>query len=268
MALTHRSWCAEQPGYVDNERLEFLGDAVLGLVVTDRIFERYPNMSEGELAKLRSSVVSATSLAVVGAGLDVGSVMRLGKGEEASGGRTKPSILADAVEALIAAVYLDAGADASRRVVLGLLGAQIELNAQSGPGRSDYKTQLQELTVRRFDQPPRYEVRDEGPDHERWFYATVRIGGVVWGQGEGRTKKQAEQAAARDAGERIRAETTTRTGAGGPVGVGPTNEAVRPDGGNPAAVDVTEVASTGAGAGTSGARSPATTQPESGVDHA
>jgi len=184
---------------------------VLGVVVTERIFRRYPHMPEGELAKLRSSVVSAASLAEVGADLDVGSAMRLGKGEEASGGRSKPSILADAVEALIGAVFLDGGLEAGRSVVLGLLDEQITANADDGPGQSDFKTQLQELAARLFEQLPSYEVRDEGPDHQKRFFAAVRVDGTVRGEGEGRTKKQAEQAAARDACERLRAEGAERT---------------------------------------------------------
>ncbi len=179
---------------------------MLGVVVTERIFLRFPHMPEGELAKLRSSVVSAASLAAVGADLEVGAVMRLGKGEESSGGRAKPSILADALEALIGAVFLDGGLDAARIVVLRLLADQIEANAEDGPGWSDHKTQLQELSARRFDQPPVYDVRDEGPDHQKRFFATVLVGGVRRGRGEGRTKKQAEQAAARDACERLWAE--------------------------------------------------------------
>jgi ribonuclease-3 len=202
-ALTHRSWCAEQPGFVDNERLEFLGDAVLGVVVTEQIFCDYPHMPEGELAKLRSSVVSAATLAEVGLRLEAGASVRLGKGEEASGGRTKPSILADLVEALIGAVYLDAGLEGSRSLVLGLLGETIVANAEGGPGHADHKTQLQELAARQFEQLPAYDVRAEGPDHQKRFFASVRLGGVVRGTGEGRTKKQAEQAAARDACEHL-----------------------------------------------------------------
>ena len=196
--MAHRSWCAETNGVESNERLEFLGDAVLGLVVTDHIFLTYPGLPEGELAKVRASVVNSAALAEVAAELDVGRALLLGKGEDSSGGREKPSILADAMEALIGAVYLDGGWDAAARLVMGLLGERIE-EAAAGPGGQDYKTRLQELAARRFDQLPRYEVHDEGPDHAKRFYARVLLAGRGRGVGEGRSKKQAEQAAAREA---------------------------------------------------------------------
>jgi ribonuclease-3 len=201
LALTHRSWCAENPGEASNERLEFLGDAVLGLVVTDHIFTAHPEMPEGSLAKLRAAVVSAGTLAEVARELGVGEALRLGKGEDASGGRSKASILADAMEAIIGAVYVDAGMGEARRLVLHLFGDHISTEAAGpgGPGGSDKKTILQELAARRFDEAPLYELTDEGPDHEKRFFATVRIGDDVAGRGEGRSKKQAEQAAAGDA---------------------------------------------------------------------
>jgi ribonuclease-3 len=198
LALTHRSWCAEHPGEASNERLEFLGDAVLGLVVTDHIFTRHPEMPEGSLAKLRAAVVSAPTLAEVASELGVGDALRLGKGEDASGGRAKASILADAMEAVIGAVYVDGGLDPARRLVLELLGDRIddEVAGPGGPGGADHKTQLQELAARRFDGAPAYEVTDEGPDHEKRFFALVRVGDRELGRGEGRSKKLAEQAAA------------------------------------------------------------------------
>jgi ribonuclease-3 len=183
---------------VSNERLEFLGDAVLGLVVTDYIFRTYPDLPEGELAKVRAAVVNAGALAEVAAELDLGRALLLGKGEDASGGREKPSILADAMEAVIGAVYLDAGWDGAAAMVMQLLGERIE-EAAAGPGGQDFKTRLQELAARRFDQVPRYEVLDEGPDHAKRFFATVHLAGEPRGSGEGRSKKQAEQAAARQA---------------------------------------------------------------------
>jgi ribonuclease-3 len=195
LALTHRSFCAEHPGHVSNERLEFLGDAVLGMVVTDHIFTAYPHMPEGELAKLRASVVSAAALAELAGELDLGSAVRLGKGEAASGGGRKPSILADALEAVLGAVYLDGGMDAVRPLVRGLLDGRI-LAAAAGPGGHDFKTQLQELAARHFEELPAYSLRDEGPDHEKRFFATVYLGGEPQGAGEGRSKKQAEQSAA------------------------------------------------------------------------
>jgi len=199
-ALAHRSWCAENPGTASNERLEFLGDAVLGLVVTDHIYRAYPELPEGELAKVRAAVVNAGVLAEVAAELDLGSALLLGKGEDASGGREKPSILADAMEAVIGAVYIDAGWEAAAKLVMRLFGERIA-EAAIGPGGQDYKTRLQELSARHFDQLPRYTVVDEGPDHAKRFFATVHVGGAPRGRGEGRSKKQAEQAAARKAWE-------------------------------------------------------------------
>jgi ribonuclease-3 len=198
LALTHRSWCAENPGYAPNERLEFLGDAVLGLVVTDHVFTTYPDMPEGELAKLRAGVVNATTLAEVARALELGTSIRLGKGEDASGGREKSSILADAMEAVFGAVYLDGGFEAVRPIILNLLADHIN-EAASGPGHHDFKTQLQELVARAFDQLPIYDVHDEGPDHQKRFFATVTVDHVVKGRGEGRSKKLAEQDAAQAA---------------------------------------------------------------------
>ncbi|MSO79772.1 MAG: ribonuclease III [Acidimicrobiia bacterium] len=209
-ALVHRSFCAENPAASSNERLEFLGDAVLGLSVTDHIFEAYPELPEGELAKLRASVVNAEVLAAVADELDLGSALFLGKGEDASGGREKPSILADAMEAVIAAVYLDGGWAAADGVVLRLLGDRIR-EGEDAPGEGDYKTRLQELAARYFDQLPRYQLRADGPDHSKHFYATVTLRGEAYGQGEGRSKKQAEQAAARAAWQRLQEEHSADT---------------------------------------------------------
>jgi ribonuclease III len=194
--MAHRSWCAETPGETSNERLEFLGDAVLGLVITDHLFRTYPDLPEGELAKVRASVVNSEALAEVALELGLGPALLLGKGEDASGGREKPSILADAMEAVLGAVYLDGGWAPAAVLVMQLLGERVEEGA-AGPGGQDYKTRLQELAARRFDQLPRYEVTDEGPDHAKRFFAIVTLGGVQRGQGEGRSKKQAEQQAAR-----------------------------------------------------------------------
>jgi ribonuclease III len=146
-ALSHRSWCAEQGGLPSNERLEFLGDAVLGLVVAEHCFRRFPDMPEGELAKVRAAVVNARVLAEVAEQLGIGAAILLGKGEEASGGRTKPSILADALEAVIGALYLDAGWTAAERLVLGHLESRIE-RAAAEPDDFDQKGLLQEVTVR------------------------------------------------------------------------------------------------------------------------
>ena len=195
-SLAHRSFCAENPSYESNERLEFLGDAVLGLVVTDYIYRAFPHLPEGELAKVRASVVNAGVLAELATEIELGSFVLLGKGEGLSGGREKPSILADAMEAVIASTYLDGGWDAAYKLVMSLLGERIAAAAE-GPGGQDYKTRLQELAARQFEQLPHYEVYDEGPDHAKRFFASVYLGGVLRGQGEGRSKKQAEQGAAR-----------------------------------------------------------------------
>jgi ribonuclease-3 len=213
LALRHRSWCAEHPGEPSNERLELLGDAVLGMVVTDHVFHRFPAASEGELAKIRASVVSAVTLSEVARELHLGEAVLLGKGEDASGGRDKPSILADAMEAVIGAVYLDGGATPAAELVLGLLAERIGAAAE-GPGGTDYKTQLQELAARRFEQLPVYDVESAGPDHQRRFSATVRLDGRPFGTGEGRSKKQAEQAAARAAWDRLRDDETARAPGG------------------------------------------------------
>ncbi len=193
--MAHRSWCAEAGGQESNERLEFLGDAVLGQVVTDHIFRMYPQLPEGDLAMIRATVVSSDALAEVAAELSLGPALLLGKGEDASGGRQKPSILADAAEAVIGAVYLDGGWAPATKLVMRMLGDRIR-EAAEGPGGRDYKTRLQEVVVRRMDQLPRYAVRDEGPDHAKRFFASVMVDGVRVGEGEGRSKKQAEQAAA------------------------------------------------------------------------
>jgi ribonuclease-3 len=202
---------AESPGEASNERLEFLGDAVLGLVVTDHIFRAYPELPEGELAKVRASVVSAAALAEVALELGLGPVLKLGKGEDASGGREKPSILADATEAVIGAVYLDGGWDAAADLLLSLLGDRIS-DAAAGPGGQDYKTRLQELAARAYETLPDYEVTDEGPDHAKRFFASVRVGEHRFSGGEGRSKKQAEQAAARLAWESLRPEADEEAG--------------------------------------------------------
>lgn len=197
-ALSHRSWCSEHPGTTSNERLEFLGDAVLGLVVTGDLYRRYPDHPEGQLAKTRAAVVSAAALAEVGRALELGDHLRLGKGEESSGGREKASILADAVEAVIGAVYLDGGLEAARRFVLDQLGDRID-EAASRPGARDYKTRLQEIAARDGHRPPVYEVTESGPDHHKRFHATVIVGDQVRGAGDGTSKKEAEQRAARAA---------------------------------------------------------------------
>lgn len=204
-SLCHRSWCAENDGPGSNERLEFLGDAVLGLAVTDHTFSTYPGLPEGAMAKVRASVVSSASLAELALELGLGEHLLLGRGEEATGGRSKPSILADALEAIIGAAYVDGGWEAARVMVVNLFAERISA-AVEGPGVRDYKTRLQELVARRFEDAPLYELTETGPDHDKWFTATVVVGGLVRGRGEGRSKKLAQQAAAENAWARLSSE--------------------------------------------------------------
>jgi len=202
-ALAHRSWCGEQEGGApSNERLEFLGDALLGLVVAGYTYDHFPDFAEGKLAKVRSAVVNARVLADVAGRLGVGEVLLLGRGEEGSGGRTKASILADAFEAILGAVYLDAGWEAAQQLVLRELGEAIE-RAGEEPDDFDHKSRLQEKAVRDGDGTPRYVVVGSGPDHDRAYVAEVFLGGTLWGTGVGRSKKDAEQQAARAAWEEI-----------------------------------------------------------------
>ncbi|HVX18621.1 MAG TPA: ribonuclease III [Acidimicrobiales bacterium] len=201
-ALTHRSWCAEHPGHLSNERLEFLGDAVLGLIVADYAFRTYPDHGEGWLSRARASVVRATALAEMATDLHLGDHLRLGKGEAASGGREKPSILADSLEAVIGAVYLDGGWNEARRFVLDLLRDRLEQLAD-GDADQDHKSRLQELCARLFDHGPDYQLSEKGPEHDKEFRAEVWVDGGVWGTGTGRTKKQAEQDAAEQAVQRL-----------------------------------------------------------------
>ena len=194
-ALVHRSWSYEHDAAPTNERLEFLGDAVLGLVVTDALYRRHPDLPEGQLAKLRASVVSSRALAGVGRGLGLGDHVLLGRGEQSTGGREKTSILADTVEAVIGATYLSAGLDEARALVHRLVDPLLASSAALGAGL-DWKTSLQELSAARGLGAPVYAVTGEGPDHARTFTALVLLADVPHGQGEGRSKKEAEQRAA------------------------------------------------------------------------
>jgi ribonuclease-3 len=195
LALTHRSVSAENPGRNDNERLEFLGDAVLQLIVTDLLYDSYPHLAEGQMAKVRAAVVSRPTLAEIARGLGLGDHVELAPSEEATGGRTKNSILADAVEAIIGAVYLDGGLERVRELVLHLWRERVAERAKE-PGVKDYKTRLQELTAR-DGRRPEYRVEGTGPDHDRRFTAVVSVHGTDYGSGEGHSKKEAEQEAAR-----------------------------------------------------------------------
>jgi ribonuclease-3 len=204
-SLTHRSYAYENGNLPTNERLEFLGDAVLGLVVTDALYRRHPDLPEGQLAKLRAAVVNMRALADVARGLDVGAHILLGRGEETSGGRDKSSILADTLEALIGAAYLEHGIEVGAQLVRRLVDRLLETSAQLGAGL-DWKTSLQEATATHGLGVPEYSVEEEGPDHAKIFHAEVRVGGVVLGTGTGRSKKEAEQQAAATAFESIQTE--------------------------------------------------------------
>ena len=193
-ALAHRSWCAETPGAVSNERLEFLGDAVLGWAIADIVFHRY-DVAEGQLTDLRKSVVNAIALAEVAQDIGLGPHILLGRGEAAAGGADKPSILSDAFEAVLAAVYLDGGPDAAYSMVERLVVPRMPDTADS-LDQFDQKTQLQELSARAGRGAPVYAVTSRGPDHAKSFRAEVLVDGEVVGVGEGRSKKAAEQAAA------------------------------------------------------------------------
>jgi ribonuclease-3 len=197
LALTHRSVSSEDPSRNDNERLEFLGDAVLQLVITDLLYESYPHLAEGQMAKVRAAVVSGPALAEIARSLDLGLHIELAPGEERAGGREKDSILADGVEAILGAVYLDSGIDAVGEIILSLWSDQVADRAKS-PGIKDFKTRLQEYLAR-DDRRPAYEVEGSGPDHSRHFKATVYVDGTRLGSGEGRSKKAAEQSAAEEA---------------------------------------------------------------------
>jgi ribonuclease-3 len=194
-SLTHRSFAYENGGLPTNERLEFLGDAVLGLVVTDALFRRHPDLPEGQLAKLRAAVVNMRALADIARKLDVGAFVRLGRGEETSGGRDKSSILADTLEALIGAVYLEHGMDEARLFVHRLVDELLESSAALGAGL-DWKTSLQELTATLGLGVPEYAITEEGPDHAKTFHAQAVVQGTSRGSGSGRSKKEAEQRAA------------------------------------------------------------------------
>jgi ribonuclease-3 len=193
-AMHHRSWNAENDGGESNERLEFLGDAVLGWVVADIVYTQHSDLPEGKLTDLRKSVVNANALAEVAADLGIGEHLMLGKGEDTAGGREKTSILSDALEAVIGAVYIDAGPQTTHDVVSALMGKRI-VDAVGGLDRLDAKTRLQELASK-LEAHVHYKVEDEGPDHEKMFFATVFVGDRELGYGEGKSKKAAEQIAA------------------------------------------------------------------------
>ncbi len=197
-SLTHRSYCAEHAGFSSNERLEFLGDAVLGMIVTDDIYRRHPESGEGQLSRIRASVVCAPALAEMALELGLGEVLLLGKGEAASGGRDRPSILADGMEAVIGAVYLDGGMVVAQGVVHRLVSPRLV-----EAGSPDHKSRLHELVAQEHDRQIRYEITDDGPEHDKTFRAVVFLDEDPFGTGSGRSKKQAEQAAAEEAWQRL-----------------------------------------------------------------
>jgi ribonuclease-3 len=197
LALTHRSISSEDSSRKDNERLEFLGDAVLQLAVTSYIYDTFPDLHEGNLAKIRAGLVSRPVLADVARSIGLAEHIELTAAEERTGGRDKDSIMADALEAVIGAVFLDSGLGPATDLVLRLWGSRIDERARR-PGLKDYKTRLQEVLAKDGRQPL-YDSEGSGPDHERTFVATVQVDGVVMGTGSGRSKKEAEQGAAEQA---------------------------------------------------------------------
>ncbi|OGO06362.1 MAG: ribonuclease III [Chloroflexi bacterium RBG_13_57_8] len=204
-ALVHSSYINENPAYAGdhNERLEFLGDAVLGLIIAGELYRNFPGLNEGEMTRARASLVRGDALARVAKAVDLGDYFLMGKGEEASGGRRKAPNLAGALEAVIAAVYLDRGYDAARDVVKRLFAGEWEKLGEAGAG-IDHKSMLQELTQSRFRQTPSYRIVEEsGPDHDKQFKVEVTVGGDVLGAGTGKSKKMAETEAARLALEHL-----------------------------------------------------------------
>jgi ribonuclease-3 len=195
LALTHRSYAYEHGGVAHNERLEFLGDSILGQAVTVMLYTENPGLDEGELAKRRASLVSSVALADIAGRIGLGAHLRLGRGEELTGGREKASILADAVEALIGAAYLSEGPDAATVLVLRLIAPLLAEPDRFGAAM-DPKTSLQELSTRMGKGLPQYAVTDSGPDHSKRFHATVLLSGAPVAEGDGTSKKQAEMAAA------------------------------------------------------------------------
>ncbi|RYE76040.1 MAG: ribonuclease III, partial [Myxococcales bacterium] len=198
LALMHRSYAYENGGLPTNERLEFLGDSVLGVVITETLYRTWPDLSEGHLAKIRAAVVNARALADVGRTIGLGQHIHLGKGEEATGGRDKASILSDTVEAVIGAIYLTGGLENAARVIHLLFDPVLAAAADLGAGL-DWKTSLQELCANNDFGVPEYVIEDEGPDHAKTFTARVRVADQLYGNGTGRSKKEAEQQAAQTA---------------------------------------------------------------------
>jgi ribonuclease-3 len=205
-ALTHRSFANERPTRAprDNERLEFLGDAVAGMVASTLLWERFPSATEGELTRRRADLVCEGTLAELARGIGIGSALRLGRGEERSGGRDKPRLLASALEACLGAVFLDGGAEAATAVGRQLFAERID---NAAPGAKDFKSRVQELVQGRGGDAPRYElIRADGPDHARTFHVAILVSGQTVAEGSGRSKLEAEQAAAESALDVLRGD--------------------------------------------------------------
>jgi len=202
LAFTHRSFAYENGLTETNERLEFLGDSVLGLVVTEELYKKYPDLDESRLSPLRSGIVNMRALADIARSLELGLYMRIGKGEEVTGGRDKNSLLADSLEALIGAIYLSHGFEASQKIVGKLISQTMENAKDKGAGL-DGKTALQELAAARKISPPEYQITESGPDHDKTFVAIAVVGGDAIATGEGKSKREAEQIAARLAYEKL-----------------------------------------------------------------
>ncbi|MSV92142.1 MAG: ribonuclease III [Actinobacteria bacterium] len=207
LALTHRSHAYESGATETNERLEFLGDSVLGLIVTEELYRRYPDLDESRLSPLRSGIVNMRALADIARTLNLGEYMRLGKGEEVTGGRDKNSLLADALEALIGAVYLESGMAIASSVVSTLIGPTLEDAMAKGAGL-DGKSALQELAAAEGKGAPEYLVTETGPDHDKSFVAVAMVAGEAIAEGDGKSKREAEQLAARRAYEILSLPTT------------------------------------------------------------
>ncbi|HLB01720.1 MAG TPA: ribonuclease III [Nitrospiria bacterium] len=210
-AMTHKSYLNEirersQSAFGgDNERLEFLGDAVLDLIISEDLLQNYPDTPEGELSKMKARIVSETALAKVAGRLNIGRYLRLGRGEEITQGRTKPSLLANALEAVLAAIYLDGGLKSASLVIQRIFKDEMQELLETG-GFTDYKTELQEHCQRDYEILPTYTIlRESGPDHQKTFEVQLSIKGKVYGQGVGRSKKEAEQQAACEALEKLKA---------------------------------------------------------------
>jgi ribonuclease-3 len=205
-AITHKSYLneAREKSQKDNERLEFLGDAVLDLIISQDLLLDYPDTPEGELSKMKARIVSETALAKVAKRLEIGRFLLLGRGEEMTQGRTKPSLLANAMEAILAAIYLDGGLESARHVIQEIFKEDV-VEMLKTEALTDYKTELQELCQRDYEILPTYTVLSEsGPDHQKTFEVQLSIKGDVYGRGSGRSKKEAEQQAAREALEKLK----------------------------------------------------------------